>query len=164
MGKQDGSRWNYDTGEHARAPQVDRFTKIERLVQAATLDIDSRRMSAALVPKTRTARRTKSTFKRVTGRRIAQPIVRLALEQPEITSCDRKGNPKRGRRLLPTLRAMADIKYQRLSRHGVSNATALATAHLLVRIQNHDTNRSCSRKSSISGCIRRPTAELPRTA
>lgn len=113
------------------------ITKIQGRVQTAALDIDGVEMPAALMPYTGTASRAERAFKSVSRCGLTRPVMWRALKQAQGTPCYRERHSEGGSRLLSTLRAVAYVNHQRLFRHGITYAAALAAARLLAGIQGN---------------------------
>lgn len=136
-GKRTSSRWNDYAGKLAGRPKVNRSTEVERLVQTATLDIERARVPTTLMPQTRAANGAERAVKRMSRCGSARPVAWCALQKLKSVSRYRKRDSEGGGRLLPAFGAVAHMDHQRLFRHGIANAAALATAKLPASTQRH---------------------------
>lgn len=82
------------------------------------------------MPQSRSAIAAEGAFKRMSGDRLPGPERRLTLNYLECVSPDNEGDAERGRRLLLTFGAMANVQRQRLPWGKVANLSALAATTL----------------------------------
>ena len=99
-------------------------------IQRACLDVQRLEVTGALMPQSRSAIAAVGTFQRMSGGRWPRPELWKTLYDIECVSLDSERDAKRGRRLLLTFSAMANVQRQRLPWRKVPNTSALTAATL----------------------------------
>ena len=122
--------WNNDAWQFARCPDMHRIGQVDGLIQRAALDVHRFGVTRALMPQSRSATAAERAFQRMPGGRLPCPERRLALHYLECVAPDGERDAERGRRLLSTFGAMANVQRQRLPRSEVPNISTLAAATL----------------------------------